>query len=146
IQYPTLGSLVSKELGSDDAGLPNFVSIATSRIFGGDAYSAGFLGPKFAPLIVGEFNYNRQQGPNDVERSLKVQDLAPPDGVTLDRFDARVELLKHMQQDFIDKRPGVAPKSHQTAYLRAVKLMRTAAQKVFNIEEEPANVRDAYGR
>ena len=36
IQYPTLGSLVSKELGAEDAGLPNFVSIATSRIFGGE--------------------------------------------------------------------------------------------------------------
>src|SRR5215831_8689171 len=31
IQYPTLGSLVSKELGSDEAALPNFVSVAPFR-------------------------------------------------------------------------------------------------------------------
>src|SRR5262249_18124182 len=114
IQYPTLGSLVSKELGSDDAGLPNFVSIATSRVMGGDAFGSGFLGPKFAPLIVGEFNY--QQNNNEYEKLLKVQDLAPPAGVGEKQLDARVELLQDLQKDFIDKRPGIAPKSHQTAY------------------------------
>src|SRR6266436_5072304 len=33
IQYPTFGALVSKELGSDENPLPNFVSIAPYRIF-----------------------------------------------------------------------------------------------------------------
>ena len=33
IQYPTLGSLVSKELGDPQADLPNFVSIAPQRFF-----------------------------------------------------------------------------------------------------------------
>src|SRR5580693_5825262 len=31
IQYPSLGSLISKELGTDDSALPNFVSIAPNR-------------------------------------------------------------------------------------------------------------------
>src|SRR5262245_20239710 len=31
IQYPSIGALVSKELGKDDAALPNFVSIAPYR-------------------------------------------------------------------------------------------------------------------
>src|SRR5438046_2760184 len=33
IQYPTLGSLISKEIGLETAPLPNFVSIAPYRIF-----------------------------------------------------------------------------------------------------------------
>src|SRR5262249_12649313 len=33
IQYPSLGALLSKELGREDAELPNFVSIAPYRIF-----------------------------------------------------------------------------------------------------------------
>ena len=33
IRYPTLGSLVAKELGRDEAELPNFVSIAPFRAF-----------------------------------------------------------------------------------------------------------------
>src|SRR5947209_5462338 len=33
IQYPTIGSLLSKELGAHDAPLPNFVAIAPYRFF-----------------------------------------------------------------------------------------------------------------
>jgi hypothetical protein len=51
IQYPTLGSLVARELGAEDAPLPNFVSIAPARFFNAAAYGPGFLGPQYAPLI-----------------------------------------------------------------------------------------------
>src|SRR5437868_7812070 len=54
IQHPTLGSLVSKELGRDDNPLPNFVSIGPYRIFSPAAYGPGFLGPQYAPLLVGD--------------------------------------------------------------------------------------------
>src|SRR3954447_23271455 len=54
VRYPTLGSLVSKELGSDGAELPNFVSIAPVRSFNPAAFGPGFLGPQYAPLVVGE--------------------------------------------------------------------------------------------
>jgi uncharacterized protein (DUF1501 family) len=36
--------------------------------------------------------------------------------------------------------------SHQTAYLRAARLMRSSAARAFNLDEEPAALRDAYGR
>jgi hypothetical protein len=147
IQYPTIGSLISKEIGSDEAALPNFVSIAPFRAFNAEAYTSGFLGPKYAPLMVGEMNYNfgRADG-NNYEQLLKVQDLAPPTDLAPQRFQARVDLLRDLQRDFVAGRPGVAPKSHMTAYERAVKLMRTAAQKAFNLDEEPGKIRDAYGR
>src|SRR5580700_7677054 len=64
IQYPTLGSLVAKEIGSPDLPLPNFVSIAPYRFFSPAAYSVGLLGPQYAPLMVGEvtnFNFNQGQ-------------------------------------------------------------------------------------
>ncbi len=54
IQYPTLGSLVAREIGNDESALPNFVSIAPFRVFNSAAYSSGFLGPQYAPLLVGE--------------------------------------------------------------------------------------------
>jgi hypothetical protein len=149
IQYPSLGALVSKEIGTDEAALPNFVSVAPFRQFNNEAYGSGFLGPKYAPLIVGENNYNnfgRGQNGNDFEKALQVQDLAAPADLAQARFDARIDLLRELQRDFVSTRPGVAPKSHMTAYDRAVKLMRTAAQKAFNLDEEPAKVRDSYGR
>src|SRR5437899_4548060 len=48
VQYPSLGALVSKELGDDHAELPNFVSIAPFRFLNADAFGAGFLGPSRA--------------------------------------------------------------------------------------------------
>src|SRR5437016_9819018 len=54
VQYPTLGSILSKELETPGAELPNFVSIAPYRFFSPAAYGPGFPGPQYAPLVVGE--------------------------------------------------------------------------------------------
>ncbi|HEY7157196.1 MAG TPA: DUF1501 domain-containing protein [Gemmataceae bacterium] len=146
IQYPTLGSLVSKELGADDAPLPNFVSIGPFRFFNPAAYGPGFLGPQYAPLIIGDGNRGFQQQGQSYEQALKVQDIDLPGGVDRAHAGARIDLLEQMESDFISEHPGVAPLSHKTAYDRAVKLMRTDANKAFNLEEESPMLRDAYGR
>jgi len=62
------------------------------------------------------------------------------------RADARLGLLGSLRQDFLSSHPGTGPLSHQDAYLRAVRLMRSKAAKAFELEEEDAAVRDAYGR
>src|SRR5262245_9385518 len=147
IQYPSLGALVSKELGDDDSELPNFVSVAPFRVLNQNAFGAGFLGPRHAPLIVGEGGPGpAQQGPNNADRALKVQDLAPSAGVGREQADARIELLKQVQRDFLAEHPDVSALSHQNAYERAVRLMRSAAAKAFNLDDEKATVRDDYGR
>ena len=46
IMYPSMGALIAKELGRNDAALPHFVSIAPYRFFNLSAYGPGFLGPK----------------------------------------------------------------------------------------------------
>jgi hypothetical protein len=147
IHYPTLGSLVSKELGSDDAELPNFVSIAPVRAFNPAAFSPGFLGPRYAPLIVGEPGAIDTQGGSDARRlSFRVQDLSTPPDVDGARADARLGLLEGFRKDFLSRHPGITPESHQDAYQRAVRLMRSVAAKAFELDEEPSTVRDAYGR
>ncbi len=145
IQYPTLGSLVSKELGAEDAPLPNFVSIGPFRFFNVAAFSPGFLGPQYAPLVVADGGFFGQQN-RGYEQALKVQDIDLPAGVDRQQADARIELLGDMESDFLSQHPGVAPLSHKTAYDRAVKLMKTEANKAFNLDEEPPVLRDAYGR
>ncbi|MGH7129784.1 MAG: DUF1501 domain-containing protein, partial [Planctomycetaceae bacterium] len=45
VNYPVLGSLISKELGRADNDLPNFVSISPFRFA---QLGAGFLGPQYA--------------------------------------------------------------------------------------------------
>ena len=148
IQFPTIGSLVSKELGDPENALPNFVAVAPYRQFSPAAYNSGFLGPQYAPLVVGDAAQNvpQQRGQGYNENALKVQDLDLPADVDARHADARIDILKQMEDEFVKSRPGVAARSHQTAYVRAIKLMKTAAGKAFNLEEEHEKTRDAYGR
>jgi len=145
VQYPTLGSLVAKELADEEAELPSFVSIAPFRFFNQAAYGPGFLGHEYAPLIVGENGFNR--GPQgNADMGLKVKDLELGDGVDRRRADARLGLLDPLNTEFIGGHPGGPPQSHRTAFERAVKLMRSDGVKAFNLDDEPAKLRDAYGR
>ena len=141
IRYPTLGSLVSKELGSTGAELPNFVSIAPFRGLAPAAHSPGFLGSPYAPLLVGT-----RAGDGNVDDALKVEDLELPGGVDLALADTRLDLLHSLNDRFVGQHTDGPAIGHATAYGRAVKLMRSAAGRAFNLDEEPAAMRDAYGR
>src|SRR5262249_32774465 len=110
IRYPTLGALVSKELGSDDSELPSFVSVAPVRAFHPPAFSPGSLGPQYAPLIVGERGAAPTPGaPGANTTSFEVEDLAPPPGVDTRRADTRLGLLDAFRQDFQSSHPGIGP-------------------------------------
>jgi uncharacterized protein (DUF1501 family) len=147
IQYPTLGSLVAKEMEPKNADLPSFVSITPSRFLSPAAYGAGFLGPKYAPLIVGENNGFVVQGQGgDASRALRVQDLDLPKHISAKRAQERLDMLDEMEKEFLADRAGISSLSHQTAYHRAVAMMRSPAVKAFNLDEEPAALRDRYGR
>jgi hypothetical protein len=147
INYPTLGALVAKEAGAEEADLPAFVSIAPYRITNSRSNSPGFLGPRFAPLIVGEGGSRLPAlagGAGD--GTLRVKNLSPHAGVATEQFEARLRLTQQMQRDFLADHPSAAARSHQTAYERAGRLMRTVAASALDLDREPARVRDAYGR
>jgi hypothetical protein len=148
IQYPPLPALLSKELGDESAALPNSVAIAPYKFFSPPAHGTGFLPPRYAPLVVGETApYNGTGATGTVyDQSLKVKNLDLPSAVTPKQRDARVELLTGMQSDFAARHPGVSTASNQTAYARAVRLMRSEAVKAFDLDREPDALRDAYGR
>lgn len=146
IQFPTIGSLISKELGDPNAELPNFVAVSPFRQFAQGAFGPGFLGPKFAPLIVGEGNFGPPQPNQDADRSLRVQDLDRPRDVSSEQAESRYELLKEMERWFLAERPNQVGQSHTTAYDRAVRLMQSVGAKAFDLSEESAKTRDAYGR
>jgi hypothetical protein len=145
IQYPTMGSFLSKELGQSDSALPNFVSIAAAPFLSPAAYGPGFLGPEYAPLMIANVGFGFGN-PQSYANALKVQDLLPPKEIDEGQVSSRLDLVKEMQEGFGSSRPGVASASHRVAYDRAVRLMRTSASKAFNLDEENAALRDRYGR
>ena len=147
IDYPTLGSLFSKELGQENSDLPNFVAVAPYTQFSPAAYGPGFLGPKFAPLVVGDANRVVANTPGtNYDQSLAVKNLSLPQGINVERADARLSLLGDLESDFSSQRPGLNSESHQSAYAAAVRMMRSEAVKAFNLDDEDAKLRDAYGR
>jgi Protein of unknown function (DUF1501) len=74
IRFPPIGALLAKELGPEDFVLPSFVSIAPNRAVNAAAHGPGFLGPQYAPLVVGAraFVPGQRPGPFDYERALRV--------------------------------------------------------------------------
>ena len=90
VQYPTLGSLVSRELGRAEAELPNFVSISPFKLLAPAAFSSGFLGPQYPPLAVGEGGIFQAIIPGS--ENLQVKNMTLPKGQTAADHDARLAL------------------------------------------------------
>jgi hypothetical protein len=148
IRYPSVGSFVGKELDKPDAELPCFVSIAPFRFLSPEAYGPGFLGPRFAPLVVAEngLDFQVRNGDQDVARLLRVQDLDLPNGVSETRGLARAQYRDELDSDFLAGHQGLSGEGHRTAYRRANTFMRSSAVKAFDLTEESNVLRDKYGR
>ncbi len=145
VQYPTLGSLVTKELGDAQADLPGFVSIASRRGLNDGGFGAGFLGANFAPLLIGNSDADPYT-PTPGEKALTVPDLAPASEIRSTQADARLHLLAEQNQGFADALASPAVSGVEAAYERAVRLMRSPARSAFDLHQEPDRLRDTYGR
>ncbi|HTU90004.1 MAG TPA: DUF1501 domain-containing protein [Gemmataceae bacterium] len=124
LSYPSLGSIVSAEIGRPEAAMPNYVAV------GNRSYGAGFLGVHHAPLIV-----------NAPARG--VENLKPM--VNGGHFDDRLGLLQEMESAFYRDFKADASADHKTTYQRAVTLMQSKEAKAFDLSREPASSREAYG-
>ncbi len=125
VVYPSLGSLVSSELGKKDFAAPNYVAI------GPRSYGSGFLGPKHQPLQVAV----PARGVEDLKSSVQQN-----------QFDQRVQLLEDMEKAFYGKYQSDIIQAHKTTYHRAVKLMESKQSKAFDISLEPQETQSQYGK
>jgi len=132
LEFPSMGSVVSKELGPKN-GLPPYVAIP--NIF--PSYGAGYLGGEQNPFIAGDPNV----------AGYRVRDLTLPTDVDWTRVGNRRWLLEQMDAKYrtIDANPDFdALDSFQQ---RAYSLISSpAAKKAFDVESEPAKLRERYGR
>ncbi len=127
VKHPSLGSVISSELGDPDGAIPDYIAIA------GASLGAGFLGVQHEPLIL------RDPG-------RPVDDLAAPAGIQADRYRRRLELLKGMSKDFEERRGMPEPAAERRAVTdRAVRLMQSPLITAFDLKQEKPKIREAYG-
>ena len=145
IRLPTIGASISKELGVSDARLPNYFSVNPATQINPEAFSPGFLGPKFAAATVGE-----QQGPESIDpdtfAQMKVDNLTLPVNVTREQAQERQKLWNLLQAGFRESRQASAIESQDTIYRKAIEMMTSDEVEAFDLTKESDDVRAAYGR
>jgi len=128
VDFPDLGALLAHELGQIDSEVPDYVSMYTSTE-GRRKGTAGFLGARYNPMFLTD--------------RMTPEHLAQLDTVSdVDHRD-RAALRDWMANRFTRERSFTTLHSHQTAYQRVRGLM--ASEKLFDLEQEPRSVREAYG-
>ncbi len=147
IQLPTIGSLLSHQLGKSGSDLPNFISVTPFRTLSPAAFGPGFLGPRHAPLVVGGSAASVQAAVrNNVGSNLRVRNIDSAQGVMADQAVARLGLLRELEDGFSSKREGLVTSSHRTAYEAATRMMKSPSIAAFDLDKEPDAVRNKYGR
>jgi hypothetical protein len=134
VVYPSYGSVVSKLVSANRGALPPYVAAPDAPIFS----TSGYLTPAFDPFSV-------NGDPN--QDSFRVRDLTPPDRLTLERLRRRREMVRTLDgfAHDIGQTPLTATRDQFTD--RAYDLLTSsAAQAAFKMSDEPAALRDKYGR
>jgi uncharacterized protein (DUF1501 family) len=134
IVFPSFGSVVSHELGVRNS-LPPYVCVPNQpTTYAG----SGYLSSSFAPFSLGS---------DPANGGFKVQDLSLPGGVTEDRFATRRNMLDAVNDHFAKKEKADNLDAMDTFYQRAYGLVSNEkARAAFDINQEPAKLRDEYGR
>lgn len=135
VNYPVLGSLVAQRFLKPDSKLPGFVAISPFRAAN---LGAGFLGPRYAPLSVSGVSNDPTARAN-----LTVENLEPT-GISRDGLGERQELLDLLRANVPQAAESVT--KHAAIYDQAMRMVETQGEGAFRLDEEPAELRDAYGR
>ena len=132
--YPCIGSVVSHEYGPRN-NLPPYVCIPNMPT---EFAGSGYLSSAFAPFSLGS---------DPAAGGFKVRDLDLPGGVDDSRFATRRSALQAVNAHFQKKEKSDDLTAMDTFYDRAYSLISSpAAREAFDIEKEPAQIRDEYGR
>src|SRR5437667_11742523 len=134
VQYPSIGSIVSHELGSRN-DLPPYVCIPSQpNSFAG----TGFLGSAYGPFSLGS---------DPASGGFRVRDLNLPNGVDEKRFAERREMRAVVDAHFSTLEKSDALAGMDSFYQRAYAMMSSeTARAAFDLKKEPDKLRDEYGR
>ena len=146
VRYPSIACALAKELHNETVALPSYVGVTPLTPFSPAAFGPGFLGPQFAPAVVGTdaASDNGGDGPRGYA-DLELKNLQMPPGVDASQAARRWELWRTLQQGTLGDHRARSLSAHNTLYERALALASGDARSAFDLTQESREVRDAYG-
>ncbi len=132
--YPSFGAVVSEEFGPR-ADLPPYVCIpSVPNVYAG----TGYLSSSFGAFSLGD---------DPARDGFQVRDLQLPGDVDANRSASRRKMLDVVNDHFRKIEKSDALDAVDTNYQRAYALISSQkAREAFDINKEPAQIRDEYGR
>jgi hypothetical protein len=132
--YPAFGSLIARQQGWRGA-MPPSVQVGGRVHYGG----AGYLGSAYSPLVIAG---------NPAAADFRVEDVTIPDAIGAARTDRRRRALEALDAWRVAAERGSgALFDRQQFYRQAFDLITSqAARRAFRLDDEPAALRDRYGR
>ncbi|MCG8409022.1 MAG: DUF1501 domain-containing protein [Phycisphaerales bacterium] len=134
VTYPSIGSVVSHELGAKTELPPYVVLPIQSTEFAG----SGFLSTRYGPFSL----YS-----DPADKNFAVRDLSLPDGVDHARFKRRQQLLEAVESHFRATSDSDVLTAMDEFYQRAYSILSSeSARAAFDLRREPGKLLDDYGR
>ncbi len=129
VSYPSIGSTVAHQLGPVQEGAPPYILIGYPNVTRGP----GFLGASAGYLYLTETG----RGPAGLSR---------PDGISADRQTRRERLLQVQRQVAEQRyRDDARLADYDAAISQSLKLAGPGFSSAFDLDQEPADLRNAYG-
>ena len=134
LQFPSMGSVVSHELGSKN-NLPPYVCVPNMP---NEFAGSGYLSTAHGPFSLGG---------DPANNGFAVRDLNMHAGITPERFDRRRNILSTVDAHFRTLEKSDSLDAMDSFYQAAYALVSSSdAREAFNLAAEPAAIRDKYGR
>ena len=134
LQFPSMGSVVSHELGSRN-NLPPYVCVPNMP---NEFAGSGYLSTAHGPFSLGG---------DPANTGFAVRDLNMHAGITPERFDRRRNILSTVDEHFRTLEKSDSLDAMDSFYQAAYSLVSSeSAREAFNLAAEPAPIRDKYGR
>lgn len=129
VVYPSIGSVIAKERGPAGDGVPSYVLIG----YPSPTRGPGFLGSQYGYLYLTD----TASGPSGLQRSSEI---------TADRQSRRDALLARTREEFRKRSEGnVLVENYDRAVAEAAKLAGPQFMSLFQLDNEPADLRNSYG-
>jgi hypothetical protein len=129
IVYPSIGSIIAHQRGAAGEGVPAYVLIG----YPNPSRGTGFLSSKYNHVYL----THTESGPAG---------LARPPEITESRQDRREALLAKVREGYLARHEGDAfVKQYDTTIGEALRLSGPNFKRIFQLAEEPASLREAYG-